>query len=775
MKVKLIAVLIAVAAIFIGAVLWRTDSFVYGDRMSWVEAQTRTQLGSMNRSLATELKSLQRVVATFSSDNFQKGKLNWNSLSPYYAAASFSLNGNNLDPQVLLTKENSKAANWTKDFVKSAIGTLAGRTSDLRFYVKPFQDSQRGRYVALVFLEGNKAYAIFGSGETFQSLIDAQRGSLSSFSIVTSSGLTVGHSVPEYLGTVMRDDPVFKEALQSGSSHGSNTFNLKSGALYGMYEVVPQSNLLVLSSAPLSDTMKGRKGLWWQFFLLGCGLVTVGVAAILWVIMPAENKMEDLEEKLIEARAKPVALAVPEKVVALDPELAQKEKVDASMRVASALAHEMRGPLASILGYSQMILAKSSEGDIVDPTDSILRETRAARGILDKLLGYAGEEVKEKNSMKIEGPLVKALKNLEPLFTEKGVKITKNIQETMPLDLHVDAVIRAISNVLENSVEAMERMVNKEIKVDLFEDAEGVHLNIADSGEGIEAANIEKIFDPFFTTRSFHNHMGLGLSVSFGILKEHNADFHVESQRGQGTKIMMTFRKIQTAEVLKAPAAVIPAPPPAVVVTEKPQEEELVIATELPKLKEESTHREEAELQFAEVQQAVQTAEQKTDEVKPVIPSPLDVNIDKLLELPEAPETATVVTAAPAAQKPVITSAKVSKPPVKFGDDELTFIDGFLSEEKTAPAPVAKVEPEPVVVTAPAAPAEEVLAVLEEATVITPTAEVKENVPTKTELETMDQNLSPAGLVNPPKALGKQKTSKLDSYHVEIRRPGKRI
>lgn len=72
MKFKLIAVLIAVAALFIGAVLWRTDSFVYGDRMNWVEAQTRTQMGSLSHALNAELKSLQRLVLDLKAEDLGK-------------------------------------------------------------------------------------------------------------------------------------------------------------------------------------------------------------------------------------------------------------------------------------------------------------------------------------------------------------------------------------------------------------------------------------------------------------------------------------------------------------------------------------------------------------------------------------------------------------------------------------------------------------------------------------------------------------------------------
>ncbi len=699
MKVKLLAVLIAVAAVFIGAVLWRTDSFVYGDRMSWVEAQTRTQLSSMNYALAVELKSLQRVVSTFNAENFKKEKFNWTAVAPYYAAASFTVTNGELDPQTLITRDNSKAANWTKEFVKSALGKVTERTSDLRYFVKPFQDNNRGRYVALVFLEGNRAYALVGNGEIFQSLIDGQRGSLSSFSVVTSTGLTVGHSVPEYLGTVMRDDPFFKEAQKSSSPHGGGTFKMPNGQeLYGMYDQIPQSNLLVISSAPLSETMKGRAGLWWQFLLLGCGLVLVGIAGVLWVVTPAEKEIESLEMQLQSAKQKAAAVPVVEKTVTVDPELAQKDKVQTSMRVASALAHEMRGPLTSILGYSQMILAKTRETEIVASTDSILRETRAARDVLDKLLGYAGEEIQDKNSMKMEGPLARALKNLEGLMQSKGVKLVKNFQETSAMDIHVEALTKAIENILTNSVEAMERMPKKEIKLDLFEDDKAIHLVVEDCGEGIEPQNLQGIFDPFFTTRSFQNHMGLGLATAFGILKEHNAEVQVDSERGKGTKVSVSFKKIETVAVLKAPEAKVE------------KVEEVVIARELPQLKEESPEREHAEAQFAEIK--------ATEEVQSPA-SPLDMNIENLLELPEMSDVK-------ATASENINDDKT--PVVEFAGTNMVMEHGAGAE----------------------------LAAMES-------------------MDLLDDELTPVNLINAPTMVAKPKTSKLDGYQVDIRRPGKRI
>jgi signal transduction histidine kinase len=569
MKVKLIAVLIAISAIFIGAVLWRTDRFVYSDRLSWVEAQNRAQLGSMNHALTVELKSLQRVMSIFSSDNFKKESFNWSAINPFYVAASFVKNGSTYEMQTLLIKDKSKAASWNKDFVKAALGEIDGKSKDTRFFVSPFQDNKRGRYVGVVFIDGMKAYALIGNGETFQSLIDSQKGSLSTFSIVNSKSLVVGHSITEYLGTVMRDNPFLSEALTNASSHGSGVHKLSNKQeVYGMFEQIPNSNLVIISSAPMKEMMQGRRTLWWQFLLLGCGLVLVGSAGILRVISLTENQIEELEDKMLSVNKNSIPNKIlpnkmasqafknqppnsklnlssqdTDKTVISDLSTVQADIVKTSVRVASALAHEMRGPLTSILGYSQMIIASNPDQEIIKSVDSILRESRSARSVVDKILGYAGEDLKEKNATKLDGPMARALKNLDALFSRKGVRIFKSLESTTSIDMHLVALSNAFENILTNSVEAMERMAKKEIHIDMVEEDKVVRVFIEDTGEGIEAETLTKICDPFFTTRAFQNHMGLGLSVAYGVLREHSAEMKFNSVRGRGTKVEIIFNK----------------------------------------------------------------------------------------------------------------------------------------------------------------------------------------------------------------------------------------
>lgn len=791
MKTKLIAIIGGAAALFIGVVLWRMDSFVYGDRLNWVESQGRTQVEALNTAMASELKAVQRTVMSLSPEKLQSGALNWSQLNPYFAVAGLELTGEQIRVSSVFVKEGSEASAWNKDFVKAAIGPLQARRSDMRFYIKPFQDAKRGRYVAVVVLNGNNAIALFGSGEVFQSFVDSQRGGFNSFSVVTLNGLTVAHTVPEYLGTIMREDPVYKWASELGLNHGSQVLQTRAGDMIGLFESIPQTNLLVTASASVKGAMAGRSQIFWQIVLMGAGLLLIGGAGLYYWLERTPVERPSASSPVAEVAVSEPASSVSENVEGGEESLPavlsakeegqniQEEKLNASVRVASALAHEMAAPLASILGHSQLILANQPQGEVQSTTEAILREARLARGVLDKLLGFAGEEIKEKSLLKVEGPLVKALREYENIFADKGIKVEQEFSETVEIPVHSEALYKAFTQFFQNAVEAMERRSDKKLKVVLRQSQADVAVEIHDTGEGIESENVSKIFDPFFTTRAFQNHMGLGLSAAYGILKEHGAEVKVHSERGQGTSFYISFKPLEE-NALKAPTAEGQI--------RDEQDEEFVISANLPTLKPEIKEAEE------------EVFKQSQTQVAP----PLDVNIDDLLsfegveaessdEVPEAqiaqstddanlktesqneeevtrvaevktPSEDEVQKKLETASVDEIVTTEVFKP-----QDGLLNLEGLFIEPLGGKTIITSTEP------AKEKPAMEEHSDSDKTEVIaSPVTAAPKPGPTSEELQTMTEDLE-VSLVGLPKSSPQKKDSKLDSYKVEIRRPGKRV
>jgi len=99
---------------------------------------------------------------------------------------------------------------------------------------------------------------------------------------------------------------------------------------------------------------------------------------------------------------------------------------------------------------------------------------------------------------------------------------------------------QALLNLVLNAEQAMRGQPVRRLVVAATHDPASatLHLSVADSGHGIEAANASRIFDPFFTTRDVGQGTGLGLSICYGIVRDHGGEIHVDSTVGEGT----TFR-----------------------------------------------------------------------------------------------------------------------------------------------------------------------------------------------------------------------------------------
>lgn len=772
MKLKLLITVLVLVALFSGVVLWRVDRFVYGDRMAWAEAQARSQLSSLSQAIGVEIQSARRLLNTVNNDTFKTP--HWKGLQPYYVLALMTSQGGALSISRMVTRPDSPAAAWTANELSQYMGFL-GKELDSKGTVllRSFKGPHKESHVAVIFAGGGSAYILVGRGENFQALIDSQKGSMSTFAIIASDGLTISHPMLDYVGTVMSDSTMLKEIRATGSAHGLGVYKQGRQQIFGMYEQVPRTNAYLLSTVPMAELLKGRLSLAWQFVFMLVGLGFIGAAIYFW----QEKKAGEAPAPA--ARVKPAAVAAktapapaapptaspppspagnsaavvtantqlaapvapkeetpagppPPAAQAFTPQELRAEKAEVYRQVASALGQEMRAPLASILGFSQMVLAKTQEPEVVQAVESILREARSSRDVVEKLATFAGEKTSQKTETKIEGPIAQALKKLDPLLQQKGVRVERDFKDTSPWLLSSQDLARAFENLFVNAIESMERMQNKVLRVSVWEAVEGLHVRISDTGEGIETENLPKIFDPFFTTRSFANHVGLGLPVVMGILKEHQARIHVQSQRGQGTQVEIVFAPPSPAAAVGPKASSLPPPPPPIPAPELP--------ADLPKIS--------AAAKAAQAPEMPPLAE-LMKEGEPPSSKITEVNVESMLEMQEDEMPLQFLAGqgfdddpAPQAPLPVVAKAPAEAPAASL-------------KPASAPPPAA---PAPIT----AAPAAAV------------------PPPFEPSVSDLDAEAEPTKVVasmiidTPSPAVKPDKPSPLDSYKVEIRRPGKR-
>ena len=223
------------------------------------------------------------------------------------------------------------------------------------------------------------------------------------------------------------------------------------------------------------------------------------------------------------------------------------EKMSALGRMAAGIAHEINNPLAGILLFSSNMSKKVPEkGPMKEGLDIIIRETVRCKTIIQELLEFSRDREPQKERVNANTILEKALKMLENEFRLHHVQIKKqlsdDLRETM---LDENQIEQIFVNLLLNAVQAIEEKGVITVTSRMDENRKKALIEIADTGSGIPSKNMEKIFEPFFSTKP--KGTGLGLAVSYAIVKNHQGDINAFSKPGEGTRFVLEFPIIEPA------------------------------------------------------------------------------------------------------------------------------------------------------------------------------------------------------------------------------------
>ncbi|MGH9700104.1 MAG: ATP-binding protein [Candidatus Acidiferrales bacterium] len=227
--------------------------------------------------------------------------------------------------------------------------------------------------------------------------------------------------------------------------------------------------------------------------------------------------------------------------VRLEEQMVQTEKLTSLGLLAAGVAHEVNTPLAVISNYIQMLAKQIPAEDPRQKTiERIVKQTFRASEIVNNLLNFSRTGAAQLIEVDLNSVLEETLTLVQHPFKTAQVNVIKNYTESLPPVLGSTTRLQQVFlNLFMNARDAMPGGGMLEVRTHAHNGS--VEVEVTDTGAGIPAEHLHRIFDPFFTTKATGRGTGLGLSVSYGIIKEHAGKVDVRSTPGKGTSFRLEF------------------------------------------------------------------------------------------------------------------------------------------------------------------------------------------------------------------------------------------
>jgi PAS domain S-box-containing protein len=227
----------------------------------------------------------------------------------------------------------------------------------------------------------------------------------------------------------------------------------------------------------------------------------------------------------------------------MEKQMAQTDKLASIGEFSAGIAHEINNPLGIILGYTQLLL-RSEESGSKRQADlkTIEKHVRNCKAIVEDLLNFARSSPPVNAHTDIHTVIDDAVNFFAQHARPEKVIIERRYNESIPpLLLDEKKMRQVLLNLIVNARHAVGNQGTIRIETVLCPDKDTIEIRVSDDGCGIEKKNLSRIFDPFFTTKPTGEGTGLGLSVSYGIVKNHGGDIAVRSVPGEGSTFTVTL------------------------------------------------------------------------------------------------------------------------------------------------------------------------------------------------------------------------------------------
>ncbi|MBN2853396.1 MAG: transporter substrate-binding domain-containing protein [Clostridia bacterium] len=273
------------------------------------------------------------------------------------------------------------------------------------------------------------------------------------------------------------------------------------------------------------------------------GLILIPVVILLLIgfILYSKKEVKNKTSQLQKAN---------QELLSLEAHLRNQQKLGAIGTLASGVAHEINNPINGIMNYSQLILDENSNNSRLNEyANEILNESQRVTYIVKNLLNFSRQDKITDHEGDVAETLQKTLSLINAVIRHDQIELIMEIEENLPtLSCNCQELQQVLMNLITNAKDALNEKYpdadkNKIIRLTCRKFHENsisyIRVIVEDHGNGIKKEVQDKIFEPFFTTKGRDSGTGLGLYISYGIVKDHKGRLTFETEEGQYTRFIL--------------------------------------------------------------------------------------------------------------------------------------------------------------------------------------------------------------------------------------------
>ena len=284
---------------------------------------------------------------------------------------------------------------------------------------------------------------------------------------------------------------------------------------------MPVIGLLVLYLVPATDELRA-----YRVTATLIGIMFVGVCVFLRQMLMAEEMTRLLRESKENL----------ERSKRAQNQLVQQERLAGIGQLVSGVAHELNNPLTAVMGYSDLLKDQAKEDNARLKLERLGTEARRMKRIIDNLISFARPFQDGRKTLDIAAVVRDSLMLCEYQWKKSGISFELNFASDLPrIPINEGQFKQVFVNLFTNAAQAVEQAPEKKVVVEGNLEARKVVVRFRDTGPGF--SNLDRVFDPFYSTKPIGQGTGLGLSMCYGTVKEHNGHIYAQNLEPHGAAV----------------------------------------------------------------------------------------------------------------------------------------------------------------------------------------------------------------------------------------------